>query len=272
MTKQSLQLNPVPVNGGTIAIGHRLKAKVLEDVIEQGVTHIVTLISESEGALDVQKAVADTGLEWLWLPMENAKPPDESRTSEIRQFFSKLNALLEDGAYLYLHCSAGIHRTGMITYALLRYMAKNSAESFDILKTLRELSSQEVGLERLLWGDSFAADHARNLPQGTLTVAQFLRKNHIGCTVYAHSVGEGYQYRGKVAQVYPDGGIRLVEVETTSNEEPDFVFTPPYSINGDWQPYEDFDYGSDRISIESTPKGLIISYAYAGTVYLHTRN
>ena len=165
MANSSLTLNPIAVLEGQIAIGHRLKKTDLALAKTQGVTHIVTLISESEGALEVQKVTEQQALNWLWLPFENARPPDSVRQDEFRRHFSELQALLEDGAYLYLHCSAGIHRTGMVTYALLRYMNFNAAEAFATLKALRELSSQEVGSDRLYWGDSFAPDHAVPLPK-----------------------------------------------------------------------------------------------------------
>ena len=91
----------------------------------------------------------------------------------------------------------------------------------------------------------------------------------IGCTAYAHSIGEGYQYRGTISRIYPDGAIRLVNVETTSNEECDIDFTDPYRIQGDWQPYEDFSYGSEKVSVELTEHGFIIDYWYVGSVYIH---
>lgn len=263
-------LNPHYFESGAIAVGPRLKTKALSDVKTQGVTHIVTLLSEKEGALDIQKAVVANDLGWCWLSLENAKPPEVSRKKEILALFETLEGILNEGGYLYFHCAAGIHRTGMITYAFLRYLDMNAAEAFETLKQLRELSSQEVGAERLQWGNSLAAVVPSELPQaGKVSLDQFLQHTFIDCVCYAHSVGEGYQYRGRVAQIYPNGGMRLTNVETASKYECDFDFTNPYTINGDWQEYEDFDYSSEGISIEATTKGLIISYAHAGTVYLH---
>ncbi|MBT8448571.1 MAG: dual specificity protein phosphatase family protein [Gammaproteobacteria bacterium] len=262
-------LNPIYLLGGAIAIGPRLKVKLLDDIRAQGVTHVVTLLSEKEGAQDIQQAVTAHDLNWLWLSLENAKPPAKERYAEIEAFFNTLKSHLTNGAYLYFHCAAGIHRTGMITYAFLRYLNNTPVQAFERLKELRELSSQEVGRERLQWGNTFAPKPPSKLIPGKITLEEFLQHDFSGAICYAHSVGEGYQYRGKIDQISTDGSMRLVDVEMTSNLECDFDFTYPYLIDGEWLPSENIDYSSTNISIEVTERGLEVTYAYAGTVYIH---
>ena len=269
MSQAKHLLQPMYLSGGAIAVGHRLSAKVMPEVKAQGVTHIVTLLSEKEGASDIQREAQAVGLNWIHVSMANAQPPYEDEIPRYRRLFSQLQDLIEQGNYLYIHCSAGIHRTGMITNALFRYMGFNAAESFSNLETLRQLSSQEAGLERLRWGNHFSAFRAERLTCGKVPLSDFLHLDLIGCTAYAHSIGEGYQYRGTISRIYPDGAIRLVNVETTSNEECDIDFTDPYRIQGDWQPYEDFSYGSEKVSVELTEHGFIIDYWYVGSVYIH---
>ncbi|WP_185964545.1 protein-tyrosine phosphatase family protein [Aliikangiella marina] len=262
-------LKPIYINNGAIAIGHRLKTKVLPDIKAQGVTHVVTLISEKEGALAVKKAVEAAGINWLWLPLENAKPPASENDQSFRRVFSQWQALLEGGAYFYIHCAAGIHRTGMITYALLRYLTFDAVESHQYLESLRDVTSEQVGFERLKWGDFFAPGFTGKYKPGKLNLSDLLTMNLIGKTFYSHSVGEGYQYRGEVKKVKSDGSLVLTKVETACNESCDFDFTNPYSISGVWEPYEDIEYASTRVDIEASDKGLEITYAYAGTVYIH---
>ncbi len=270
-TSQHL-LSPIEISNGLFALGHRLKVKVLADIKAQGVTHVVTLLSEKEGALEVKKAAQANQLNWLWLPLENAKPPEEVRLEEIRRMFSQWQALLEQGAYIYIHCAAGIHRTGMMTYAFLRYLSFSSSESFHRLHCLREILIEEVGYERFHWGNYFSPNYNDNLPIGETSVNEMLTQDLIGCVCYAFSVGEGYQYRGKLKRFFADGSIVLVDVETTSNEECDFEYTNPYSIAGAWKKYEDIEYSSNSVSVTGDNKGLEINYAYAGTVYIHYKS
>jgi len=141
------------VLNGYLGIGHRPKLKGLKAFREQGVTHIWTLLSEKEGALDIKKASIASGLDWEWLSLANGKPPEESLLPEIINSFERCKRHLENGAKIYLHCSAGIHRTGMISYAFLRLIGKNNKESLDTLTKMRSITSEGVGIDRLEWGD-----------------------------------------------------------------------------------------------------------------------
>ena len=148
-----LNIQYVSVLNGALAIGPRPRLKKLMDYREFGTSHIWTLLSEKEGALDIKKASKKAGLEWLWLPLVNGKPPEEALFSEIIECFSECKAALQDGALIYLHCSAGIHRTGMISYALLRYLNYSESESLKKIEGMRALTHEGVGSERLQWGN-----------------------------------------------------------------------------------------------------------------------
>lgn len=63
--------------------------------------------------------------------------------------------LTVDNASLMIHCSAGIHRTGMITNALLRYLGLSAEDALKKIGLAREHTAAEVGEHRLAWGQSF---------------------------------------------------------------------------------------------------------------------
>jgi len=44
---------------------------------------------------------------------------------------------LEGGARMMLHCAAGIHRTGLFAYTLLRYCGFTLDQSYDLIKIMR---------------------------------------------------------------------------------------------------------------------------------------
>jgi len=54
-----------------------------------------------------------------------------------------------------IHCSAGIHRTVMTTYGLLRYIGLASEETENFLKELLVATIEDFGQDRLSWGDQF---------------------------------------------------------------------------------------------------------------------
>ncbi len=157
------EISWVDILGGSIAIGHRPKIKSLEEMRAVGITHILTLLSEKEGAKDIEKAVNNNGLKWIWLPLSSAETPDEAKTLEIIKTFGQCENELKKGARIYIHCSAGIHRTGMITYALLRYIGVEGKTAMQMLSKLRGITADGVGSERLAWGDSVPIKRGSNL-------------------------------------------------------------------------------------------------------------
>lgn len=144
----------VPVLNGALAMGHRPKLKKIPLLKESGTSHIWTLLSEREGALDIGKATKKCDLQWLWLPLANGKPPEDSVLTLLESCFFEVKLALEKGASVYLHCSAGIHRTGMISYAFLRYLNIDEAEALDKMRKMRVVTEEGVGSERLAWGES----------------------------------------------------------------------------------------------------------------------
>jgi protein tyrosine/serine phosphatase len=55
-----------------------------------------------------------------------------------------------------IHCSAGIHRTGMIANALLRSLGLTADEAKAGLLTMRQVTHDGVGEHRLAWGEQFS--------------------------------------------------------------------------------------------------------------------
>ncbi|MCC7335238.1 MAG: tyrosine-protein phosphatase [Pirellulaceae bacterium] len=149
----------VPVLEGHLAIGHRPKIKTIKSMHSIGTTHVMTLLSESEGAETVGNHVRQAGLEWFWLPLVSGDPPPDERRAEIVQMFDEIRNALNHQARLYLHCSAGIHRTGLISYALLRHVGLTSEEAKNALSQLRQETAAGVGLERMQWGEQFGCSN-----------------------------------------------------------------------------------------------------------------
>lgn len=146
------ELVQVPVLQGHISIGHRLKFKQIPLLKREGITHVLSLLSRKEGAEKIGKSVRKSDLEWIWYPMENATPPDPDQYEGYLKLFKKLQAILDSGGFIYIHCSAGIHRTGMIVFALLLYLGFSELETKNMLSKLRKITHEKIGLERFEWG------------------------------------------------------------------------------------------------------------------------
>ncbi|MCJ8315174.1 MAG: dual specificity protein phosphatase family protein [Saccharospirillaceae bacterium] len=141
---------------GSISIGHRPKIKDIKIMKSMGVTHIFTLLSEKEGAKKIEEATLKQDLTWLWLPLATANPPTEDKYKDILYILNICQTQLKQGAKIYIHCSAGIHRTGMITYALLKHLGFDKDQALTLLSKMRTVTGKNVGIHRIAWGDSFA--------------------------------------------------------------------------------------------------------------------
>jgi hypothetical protein len=69
---------------GALALSHRPRKVSLAAWRDQGATHVVTLLSEHEGAPDIGVEVKRAGLTWIWIAMAGAAIPDEATTRELR--------------------------------------------------------------------------------------------------------------------------------------------------------------------------------------------
>lgn len=73
--------------------------------------------------------------------------------------YGSIRNILAAKGRLFAHCAAGIHRTGLIIYGLLRSTALTPSAATQMLGTLRAHTGEGVGRgvgeARLAWGDQF---------------------------------------------------------------------------------------------------------------------
>lgn len=149
-------VNWVQVEKGFLAIGHKPGGKITFDGLKKEETSaILTLLNENEGAATIGNQAKKVNIEWIWFPFSASKPHSGEGISLVYSLYHKLVNKLKAGDKIYIHCSAGIHRTGMITYGLLRLLGKSKSEATLMLQSLRAVTAAQVGEDRLLWGDQF---------------------------------------------------------------------------------------------------------------------
>lgn len=154
--EETADINWVAAGKGALAIGHKPGGKIsFEGMRNAGVTAVLTLLQGNEGALQIGDKVKKAGMEWIWFPFSAAQDNLLADTQRVFDLYQQLAALLEGSGQIYIHCSAGIHRTGMITYGLLRYLGMDNEAAAIMLRQLREVTAEQVGEERMIWGEQF---------------------------------------------------------------------------------------------------------------------
>lgn len=142
--------------GGGFAIGHRPGRGMFARLAAANVTHIATVLAESERPHDIETAARAAGLDWMWLQIGSTKNLPARSKPAVRRFLEELARILTAGGRIYLHCSAGIHRTGMIAAALLFHLGYDRNDVSAAIAGLRTFTAEGMGPERLDWASSFA--------------------------------------------------------------------------------------------------------------------
>lgn len=116
-----------------IAVGGGIwNADNMAAVSRAGITHIIDMQIEFD---DTPLAV-DQGLQVCWNPVDDdfeLKPPEVFE----RGVEFALAALEQDGAKVFIHCAAGVHRAPMMTLALLGVMGWTLEDAMDLIESKR---------------------------------------------------------------------------------------------------------------------------------------
>jgi protein-tyrosine phosphatase len=155
--KQQAAINWKEISSGRIAIYGRPGARLLTALRKAGCTRVVTLLAEKEGAQEIGSRACQMGMTWLWFPLPNATPPTGELRAESLKMIGRLLCLLDEGETIFIHCSAGIHRTGMIVYALLRQRGFSAASAKEMLISLRPETVMGMRQIHFTWGDSIVS-------------------------------------------------------------------------------------------------------------------
>ncbi len=112
---------------------------------------VVVLLQEAEGAQDLIRRYREVGLDMLHVPFRVGLTREE--TEDVRDALRIVAKQLELGTRVFVHCAAGIHRTGTFAYALLRkydYMTRE--EALEEIRQLRAVTAE--GMERFIpWAE-----------------------------------------------------------------------------------------------------------------------
>src|ERR1041384_8180461 len=145
------ELHWAAVGAGRLTLWHRPGNDAFAAIVAAGRTHGVTLLSESEGGPSIGAAAKQAGLGWTWLPMPNSDEPVGNARAVLEVGLGELSRLLDGGASLLIHCSAGIHRTGMVAYALMRSRGLSRDDALGVLGAARRHTREGVKARHLRW-------------------------------------------------------------------------------------------------------------------------
>ncbi|WP_433465307.1 tyrosine-protein phosphatase [Spirillospora sp. CA-128828] len=91
------------------------------------------------------------------MPLPHADPPPPEHDVHFGASLMQMAAILRDGGHILLHCSAGIQRTGMFAFALLRFTGMTADDATSSLQHDSADFLANVGDDRLIWANRLYA-------------------------------------------------------------------------------------------------------------------
>jgi hypothetical protein len=170
--KETSTYNFVKVGNGRLALYHRPRGMDFPRLREIGCTYVVTLLKDSEHAKKYGTMTRNAGIHWIWLPVPNGNYPEGEVHQRLIQAMPQLSHLLDEGNSLLIHCSAGIHRTGTVAYALLRWRGIERDKAMRIIGEIRKETAEGMMEKRRRWGD----ENARQVAQEDKTWVHFVKE------------------------------------------------------------------------------------------------
>jgi hypothetical protein len=100
------------------------------------------------------KTLAETfgrlGVSWLHLPIPNLEPPDHRFEEAWVDLWPKLDVALGHGARLFLHCYAGLGRTGTVASLILMHYGMSARDAIRTVRAARPGSIETLSQEHYL--------------------------------------------------------------------------------------------------------------------------
>ena len=147
------QVNFVEVGNGRFGVSGRPSIEGIKQLADSGADVFITLLKETEtNCRLIGEAVVENQMEWVWFPLSATQlPSDKESLEKTVSLFKKLKSDLNSGKTIYVHCAAGVHRTGSFTNALLQYCGYSCKESKAAIKLMRDVTAREAVSKHWDW-------------------------------------------------------------------------------------------------------------------------
>ena len=117
---------------------------------ERGATRFVTLLMATEPHLDaVRGACSKLDLGWSHVPLSGGRVNGPDDAASLCKVVAEVAEQLRAGEHVVVHCAAGLHRTGIVGYLVLRCTGLPNAAAMAGLLAMREITHEEMAMSRL---------------------------------------------------------------------------------------------------------------------------
>jgi len=153
---------------GFICLWHFPAKKHIKQAKKNGCDVLVTLQGETENdkMKSLHKWCEDQKIEHFQIDFWKNWYRKECNIT-IVNLLNEIKQRLERQEYVLIHCAAGIHRTGIFCFLLLRMIGFDKEAAYEYLGTIRETTRENVGDNRIDSGDEFFKSNQDSLRLST---------------------------------------------------------------------------------------------------------
>ena len=142
----------VPGLSGRLSLWHFPAKSHLLEAAAAGCNMIVTLqgVTEDPNIKTLPVVCQETRMEWIqidWWKNYFQHAGAQGHPAIIKLLEEIVNSVRR-GHTVLLHCAAGVHRTGMCVYGVLRRLGMSRNETLDFIKQLRLITYENCGMNR----------------------------------------------------------------------------------------------------------------------------
>ena len=138
---------------------NRPNRNLLRTVCKKGLCDtVVTLQWSHETPNEIGNMCEQLLVLWVWFPIKAVNytlVSDPSKFEKISKNLLELRTLLSEGKKLLIHCAAGVHRTGFVTYVLLRLCGRGHDEAINLIQIIRPVILEKISRLRLEIAETF---------------------------------------------------------------------------------------------------------------------
>ena len=148
-------------NGSKISCHGRPKESDIKRLKEEfKVNYILTIQHEKENPKIIEKYTKDLGdIYWHNLPLTGANMAvfmnKNVQKMIIDNILFLINYMKNNKIVLFMHCAAGIHRTGTILYTILRLCEESIESALEAIKYIRIDTFRKCGDNRFKYAEEF---------------------------------------------------------------------------------------------------------------------
>lgn len=143
------------LGAGKLALSQRPKVKEIKELMNEDCHQVVTILSAKDRPQNIGNAVEACNMHWYWLKVAHATSITPQETLLFKSAVNTIYEAILANQTVLVHCSAGLHRTGMFAYALLRKAHLSRTEALEVIEEIRPETAKVLEEKYLELAESF---------------------------------------------------------------------------------------------------------------------